>query len=76
MKFAVLLFIFVLSRSCFCDVCDLCKCTNDRENDIIVQCVGTVKSNITLELDNIQWPNGNVSLQAYFNDLKLTYLPK
>lgn len=74
------------------DVCDLCNCRKVFNDDCSIslrvdECwngdsssrrldENDRKMNISLELDNIQWPVVNVSINAFFNHLKFTYLTK
>lgn len=80
----IIIFISILQLN-NCNVCDLCHCAQKKQNEnnnqtnlkiIIVECKNTIKNNLKLELDNIQWPTNIHLIDAYFNDLKLSYLPK
>ncbi|XP_055682939.1 protein artichoke-like [Lutzomyia longipalpis] len=56
-----------------CDLCSVCKCEKN-EDFLRIFCNGT-SGNRTIELDNIAWPSAK-KIEAHFNHLGLTFLPK
>lgn len=73
----------VLISSCLvsvvnADICDLCSC-NSEESDAFfrINCtLETKPGSVNVDLENIQWPTINKSLEAHFNYMQFSHLPK
>lgn len=58
------------------DICDLCSC---KESDAFLRIVCSTETkvgSINVDLENIQWPTVNKSLNAHFNHMQFNQLPK
>lgn len=60
------------------DICDLCFCDGSENDELFrINCLTETKiGSINVDLENIQWPTMNVSLEAHFNNLQFDHLPK
>lgn len=60
------------------DICDLCSC-NGEESDAFLRINCSTETNVgsvNIDLENIQWPTLNKSIEAHFNYMQLNHLPK
>lgn len=58
------------------DICDLCSCV-ENEAFLRINCSTETKvESINVDLENIQWPTLNKSLEAHFNYMQYNNLPK
>lgn len=60
------------------DICDLCSC-NGEESDAFFRINCTTETNVgsvNIDLENIQWPTLNKSIEAHFNYMQFNHLPK
>lgn len=58
------------------DICDLCACEEKTNDFFLINCRTETKLGINIELDNIQWPTINRSLEAHFNNMQFNHLPR
>lgn len=60
------------------DICDLCSCNGgESEAFFRIDCsLETKVESISIDLENIQWPTINKSLEANFNYMQFNHLPK
>lgn len=71
-----LLFMYCLIVSA--DICDLCSCYGEKSDSFLhINCSTETKlRNINVDLENIQWPTLNRSLEAHFNYMEFNNLPR
>lgn len=73
----VVLLICGILQQATADICEVCHCITTSGDFTRIQCRYSTKSNVHVELDNIQWPTGNTTqLWANFNELNYNYVPK
>ncbi|XP_037047146.1 transforming growth factor beta activator LRRC32-like [Bradysia coprophila] len=59
------------------DICDLCSCDGEESETVLrIKCLTETKLGLNVDLENIQWPTINKSVEAHFNDLQFDHLPK
>lgn len=60
------------------DICDLCSCDGGESDELfLINCTPETKlGTVNVDLENIQWPTINISLEAHFNNMQFNYLPK
>lgn len=60
------------------DICDLCSCKGEESDEFFhINCTTETKiGSVNVDLENIQWPTLNKSLDAHFNYMQFNHLPK
>lgn len=60
------------------DICDLCSCDSETSDTFVrIECLTETKlGTVNVDLENIQWPTMNKSVEAYFNYMDFTHLPR
>ncbi|KAG4076224.1 hypothetical protein HA402_014773 [Bradysia odoriphaga] len=60
------------------DICDLCSCDGEESETVFrIKCLTETKvGTVNVDLENIQWPTINRSLEAHFNNMQFDHLPK
>lgn len=60
------------------DICDLCSCDGLESGDefLRINCLTETKLGINIDLENIQWPTINKSVDAHFNYMQFNHLPR
>ncbi len=60
------------------DICNLCSCNGEESEEYFrINCSTETKlGTINVDLENIQWPTLNKSLEANFNYMEFDHLPK